>query len=587
MGFDFKNGGGCLAVKNIRKKSLKKQIVRCFLFPLILLIGFLIYYNFYSVNLYNQEINRSNSAMISLYMNNLESYLSEMDNFMLHTVVNNSNFNLLRYELTQLQAYLAIESVSDACETQLSRGTMAGGIYLYSIQNNIYRHVFVEEYAYTKKDNIHIWLESILDTDQNYIDRGWFYEKIEETDYLFRIVNSQGAYIVSFIELNHIVLPLDYLSESEYQVIFRKADGTIITNDTLVNDNGLSFEGTTTYGNMINADGNRKYTITGNRIQGTDIEMYLVKSNKGFLGELRVTQVILFIISVLSILTIPYGIYSIRRSVTKPIDQLKSAMEQIKKGEMDTQIEAEYELVEFGEINDTFNSMISKIKVLKIQSYEEMLGRQKAHLQYLQLQLEPHFFLNCLKTIYAMAQNHKYEKVQKLVLIVSNYLRYMFRDNSTMVTLEEELNYVKNYLQIQEMASDMPPVCIMDIDMNLLSKRIPPLVIQTFIENSVKYASLAGKQLRVSIRISRLQTDEADYFDIIIEDNGMGYPPDILKLLDGQEQDNQEGKHIGIQNVKQRLSILFGDRAEFVFQNTETGAYSELIIPVIKSEPVQ
>lgn len=573
-----------MAAKNVRKKSLKKQIARGFLFPLILLIGFLIYYNIYSVNLYNQEINQSNSAMISLYMNNLESYLSEMDNFMFHTVVNNSNFNLLRYELTQLQAYLAIEGVSDACETQLSRGTMVGGIYLYSIQNNIYRHVHVEEYAYTKKENLHSWLKIILDTDQNYIDRGWFYEKIGETDYLFRIFNSHDAYIVSFIELNDIVLPLDYLSESEYQVVFRKTGGTIITNETLVNDNNLSFEGTTAYGKMVNVnvDGNRKYTITGNRIQGTDIEMYLVKSNKGFLGELRVTQVILFIISVLSILTIPYGIYSIRRSVTKPIDQLKSAMEQIKKGEMDTQIDAEYELVEFGEINDTFNSMISKIKVLKIQSYEEMLGRQKAHLQYLQLQLEPHFFLNCLKTIYAMAQNHKFEKVQKLVLIVSNYLRYMFRDNSTMVTLEEELNYVKNYLQIQEMASDMPPVCIMDVDMNLLSKRIPPLVIQTFIENSVKYASLAGKQLRVSIRISRLQTDETDYFDIIIKDNGMGYPSDVLKLLDGQEQDNQEGKHIGIQNVKQRLSLLFGDKAEFVFQNTETGAYSELIIPVTK-----
>ncbi|WP_411655261.1 sensor histidine kinase [Anaeromassilibacillus sp. SJQ-1] len=141
----------------------------------------------------------------------------------------------------------------------------------------------------------------------------------------------------------------------------------------------------------------------------------------------------------------------------KPMEQLVQTMNAIKCGDLDAKMETDYRVVEFKQLSDTFNGMMEEIKSLKIAVYEKELELQKAQLQYLQIQIRPHFFLNCLKNLYALAQERRFEQIQQMILALSDYLRYLFSDNMTLVPLRDELQSVRRYLLLQQMSASCPP----------------------------------------------------------------------------------------------------------------------------------
>ena len=83
--------------------------------------------------------------------------------------------------------------------------------------------------------------------------------------------------------------------------------------------------------------------------------------------------------------------------------------------------------LEFTEVRQTLEKMVRELEEQKNLTYEEIIEKQKAQMQYLQLQLKPHFYLNGLKTVNALAMAHEDEKIQELVLNLSEHLRYLLR----------------------------------------------------------------------------------------------------------------------------------------------------------------
>ena len=88
------------------------------------------------------------------------------------------------------------------------------------------------------------------------------------------------------------------------------------------------------------------------------------------------------------------------------------------------------------------------MKELKIQMYEQQLAQQKLQLDYMHLQIQPHFYINCMSLIYNMAAMGEDDTIQQLSACVSDYFRYIFRSDSNMVCLTEEMKHVGNYLEI-------------------------------------------------------------------------------------------------------------------------------------------
>jgi two-component system sensor histidine kinase YesM len=281
-----------------------------------------------------------------------------------------------------------------------------------------------------------------------------------------------------------------------------------------------------------------------------------------------------------------YVLY-IRNAILLPIKVITRAMVSLRDGNPDTHISLNASSDEFSIMNNTFNSMISEIKNLKIKIYEEKIDKQRVELKHLQLQINPHFFLNSLNIIYQLANLRDYKLIQEMSFCLIEYFRFMFRSNFTFVSVEEEINHTKNYLRIQQMRFPEHLTYRVSVPDSLLIFPIPPLSIQTFVENSIKYSVNNDTTACVTVEISH-ECSGAGVAGmiIIIKDTGDGFDlADLERFNRSESIEDNNGEHIGIWNVRRRLSILYGETAWIRFYNGEKGgACVEMRLPA-KSNP--
>ena len=224
--------------------------------------------------------------------------------------------------------------------------------------------------------------------------------------------------------------------------------------------------------------------------------------------------------------------------------------------------------------------MLDIIRQQKIDFYEQKLETQQAQLQYLHMQIRPHFFLNCLNMIYSMAGEKKYADIQELILDLSTYLRSTFKNSFKPVSLEEEIRSVNSYIRIQQIGTELPPQLDFEIDADISQASIPPLSILTFVENSIKHSSLIDTPLEIRIKCRKLASEDGGYLNITVTDNSAGFPAEILKTLNGPANEVYNDYHVGIANLKQRLRLLYGEKATLYFRNLAGGACAELFLPI-------
>lgn len=145
-----------------------------------------------------------------------------------------------------------------------------------------------------------------------------------------------------------------------------------------------------------------------------------------------------------------YGLcFYIRKTVIKPIQTFSDNLEKLEQDE-NYAVATHYQINELGKASELLADMVGKIKGLKINIYEKTLEEQKIQMDFLSLQIEPHFYLNCLNIIYNLAELEKYREIQTLSRCVSDYLRYIFKHHNDMVRFGDELGHIRKYLEIQK-----------------------------------------------------------------------------------------------------------------------------------------
>jgi two-component system sensor histidine kinase YesM len=206
-------------------------------------------------------------------------------------------------------------------------------------------------------------------------------------------------------------------------------------------------------------------------------------------------------------------------------------------------------------------------------------------IHFLQQQIKPHFYLNCLTTIDSMVSLGDIDAAKKMLMFTSKYFRYLFQVNKNFVPIINELTHVEDYLSIQNMRLSQSTQYTTDLPTDCNQLDIPPLLLITFVENSVKHATPPeGESLSISISCRKLLAypdSPGDILEITITDNGQGFDPPVLEKIKNGENISEEGNHIGITNCIRRLSLLYGDSFELLTDNIDPrGARITLRIPV-------
>lgn len=237
---------------------------------------------------------------------------------------------------------------------------------------------------------------------------------------------------------------------------------------------------------------------------------------------------------------------------------------------------------ELEEANEVFDTLTEQIDELRIDFYEEQLLRTRTELDYYQLQIKPHFFINCLNIIFSMVQKAEYGRIQDFCLCLSRYIRYLFSNTFDVVPLQDELTHLSDYLQIIAVRHRADPTLLQSISPSVLACKIPPLLLSTFVENSIQYSKQTYDKLVIKLSAEVVTKDGKSYIHIILQDNGLGFPHEVLKDLNNFHRSKQSGSvNIGISNIQRRLLLLYGEQASVVFYNgQQSGACVEITFPM-------
>ena len=216
----------------------------------------------------------------------------------------------------------------------------------------------------------------------------------------------------------------------------------------------------------------------------------------------------------------------------------------------------------------------NKITELKFIQLQAQLAQ--SHLNALKSQLHPHFLFNTLNTISTLILKADDSEAERMLSLLNSFLKTtVFQNDRQEITLEEELRFVKDYLEIEKVRFSDKLEVKEDIHGETLHAQVPNLLLQPIIENAI-YHGIAPKTSNGIIRISSKK--EAEQLLICVEDNGPG-----LTLV--KKKKLKEG--VGLKNTKERLVHLFGTNHSFTLENLVSGGVRVTIsIPFTKNASI-
>lgn len=175
--------------------------------------------------------------------------------------------------------------------------------------------------------------------------------------------------------------------------------------------------------------------------------------------------------------------------------------------------------------------------------------RQRAEFKALQFQVNPHFLFNALNTISCVCREDS-RKARELLVVLADYFRYNLDAETYMVPMEEELEHVRDYLEIEKARFEDKLMITYDVP-EKMEMQIPTLILQPIVENAVRHGKNENGRCHVHIEIKETECG----YVAKIRDKGMGFDEEVLRKL---ESDEPSGNSVGLQNVHKRLKSFYG-----------------------------
>jgi len=171
------------------------------------------------------------------------------------------------------------------------------------------------------------------------------------------------------------------------------------------------------------------------------------------------------------------------------------------------------------------------------------------------MQLHPHFLFNTFNTISSL-MHRSIDEADRMLALLGDLLRYSLQNVGIQeVSLSEELEFLKKYLEIEHARFGDRLRVKFNVDQNVLSQKVPNLILQPLVENAIRYA-VAPRANGGSIEVSVQRRERS--LQIVITDDGPGLPVNF---------DLQTSKGIGLRNSAERLSQLYGEQQKFELVN--------------------
>lgn len=497
----------------------------------------------------NQNIVHLRSS-IEIYADSVNEKLHSVERFMYSTITHNESLE----KLNHVQTFLDYQENLKKVQTSFAE---------FEYQNETHMTFLLETDStdyFINVSNLYIPYEDYLLLKSNLkslrsdiSDRKWKNVTTKNSEYLVKSVHYEGKIIYAVISSEDILKPLRKLNIGNNGKLSLKEPSNIPSANYLIH--------------------------AQNEKTHLPFDIYVLVDYAEVFRNITLLEVFLsavpIIITILSIIIILY----IRQWMIKPITRLTERLSQLGDSIPPSEFFISEGILEIDKANDKLNKVIFDMQELKIREYHSQLELKKIELNYLKNQIRPHFYLNMLSMIHSMLQTKNYKEIEELTILTSNYLRHLFMANQDFSELKDEVQHIKDYLEIQRIRYGNSIYFSLDYNDDLQNTLVPSLLLQTFIENTIKHGFSFQDLFTILLSIKKVKTENSDYIQICIEDNGPGFSEEILsKLNQKQSLITEDGHHIGITNTIERLNLLYPNDYTITFENNEEGGAKILLL---------
>ena len=339
-------------------------------------------------------------------------------------------------------------------------------------------------------------------------------------------------------------------------------------------------------GNFSYSEGKNEYTavhIHSDSTGWTTVGVIPLRYINKDLAGIQYLTVIIIVLTIIIGVTVSV---IIAQSLILPLENTVNALEKFSRGDFAVRLK-ENRCDEIGKLNRIFNKAIKEINELMQKVTQSEILNKEMEFKTLQSQMNPHFLYNTLDTINWLAFKEKQTEICNLVAAISSLIRASISNKKSIITIEQELDYVKNYIYIQHIRYKDRFDTIYDIDESLLKQAVPKLIIQPIVENAIIHGIENSKNKNLLyISVKR----ENECIIIIVKDTGIGMTDEkvseLLKEPLNAEGDEQKAHtNLGLYAVHKRIQLMYGDLYGLTVQSQAgEGTTVTLHIPFTKKQ---
>ena len=497
----------------------------------------------------NQNIVHLRSS-IEIYADSVNEKLHSVERFMYSTITHNESLE----KLNHVQTFLEYQENLKKVQTSFTEFEYQNETHMtFLLETDSTDHFINVSNLYIPYEDYLLLKSNLKSLRSDISDRKWKNVTTKNSEYLVKSVHYEGKIIYAVISSEDILKPLNKLNIGNNGKLSLKEPNNIPSANYLIH--------------------------AQNEKTHLPFDIYVLVDYAEVFRNITLLEVFLsavpIIITILSIIIILY----IRQWMIKPITRLTERLSQFGGSIPPSEFFISEGILEIDKANDKLNKVIFDMQELKIREYHSQLELKKIELNYLKNQIRPHFYLNMLSMIHSMLQTKNYKEIEELTILTSNYLRHLFMANQDFSELKDEVQHIKDYLEIQRIRYGNSIYFSLDYNSDLQNTLVPSLLLQTFIENTIKHGFSFQDLFTILLSIKKVKTEDSDYIQICIEDNGPGFSEEILsKLNQKQSLITEDGHHIGITNTIERLNLLYPNDYTITFENNEEGGAKILLL---------
>lgn len=571
-------------MKNRARFSLRFKFISAFSLIMIPLVLFLYFNNVYAMGVVREQVSLTNRNYVIKNVEENERILKETNRYLYSLGEQDPDIISLFFLPYGSGDYtIAKQRIVNKFRSDLGFYDLLDGLFLYDTFNQ--DTVLATQNEYNEKIMaIQDMMPKAALKSAEVLTYKWEIVQLKDSYHLVKIVRINEQFIAG------AWVPVNSLNQRVHSSEWGEGGGSVILSEegtplsksempkevvSLASHNKSAL--TSLYQVVGTGDKQDRYLMIGVPAHEAWIHYVVMLPESSIMRNLPVFQQIIRLLPVAATIVLLLGLFFLRQVLFKPMNTLIRGMKKVSRGNLNVKL-GPTSSPEFTFVTETFNQMTAEVQNLKIGVYEEQLRVQEAELKQLQMQINPHFYLNSLHIVHSLAALKKYDLVQKMAEHLGSYFRFSMQADRSLIPIKDELKHVENYLEIQKLRFPHQLKYEWELDPQAEEARIPPLTVQPFVENSVLYGFKKGRNpLEITIQVNYLPEEEQIQIQII--DNGPGFPEDVLARLHEGKYTPEEstGRSIGIWNVQHRLRKIKDANVELRFENkADRGAFVQI-----------